>query len=266
MLPETPPGEPKSSETRSRHRRCDITVRRGLAAGSAALLALLVVLATTVGLGAPGWITGLACGVALVWAVARAGPVRLGPADLITLLRAVLACALAALVTDSFLDPPATGVVVGLAVLALLTDAVDGQVARRTGTVSRFGARFDGEVDAFLILVLSVYVAADVHVWVLILGLARYAFAAAGWLLPWMRAQLPPRYWRKVVTAVQGIVLTVAAAAVTPSWLTTAALVVALAMLAESFGRDVLWLWRHRPRGRARLSAGAVGGLHLPRP
>ncbi|HEX5860957.1 MAG TPA: CDP-alcohol phosphatidyltransferase family protein, partial [Nocardioides sp.] len=152
-----------------------------------------------------------------------------------------------------------------LAVLALLTDAFDGRVARRTGTVSRFGARFDGEVDALLMLVLSVYVAASVHLWVLVIGLARYAFAAAGWALPWMRAQLPPRYWRKVVTAVQGIVLTVAMAAVTPPWLTTAALTVALALLAESFGRDVLWLWRRRPRGRERLT-GAVGGLHLPRP
>ncbi len=60
------------------------------------------------------------------------------------------------------------------------------------------------------------YVAATVHGWVLAIGLARYAFAAAGWVLPWMRGQLPPRYWRKVVTAAQGIVLTVAAADVAP--------------------------------------------------
>ncbi|HEX5861408.1 MAG TPA: CDP-alcohol phosphatidyltransferase family protein, partial [Nocardioides sp.] len=136
-----------------------LTVRRGLTAGSAALLALLVVLSATVGLGTLAWIAGLACGVAVGLAVARAGPVTLGPADLITLLRAVLACALAALVADSFIDQPAVGVLVGLAVLALLTDAFDGRVARRTGTVSRFGARFDGEVDALLMLVLSVYVA-----------------------------------------------------------------------------------------------------------
>ena len=35
-------------------------------------------------------------------------------------------------------------------------DAVDGHVARRTGTATAFGARFDMEVDAFLIVVLSV--------------------------------------------------------------------------------------------------------------
>ena len=241
-------------------------VRRGLTAGSAALLALLVALTATVGLGPLAWLSGLACWVALVSVVARAGPTALGPADLVTLLRAVLACALAALVADSFLDQPVVGVLVGLAVLALLTDLVDGRVARRTGTVSPFGARFDGEVDAFLMLVLSVYVADAVHGWVLAIGLARYVFAAAGWVLPWMRAQLPPRYWRKVVTAVQGIVLTMATAAVLPAWLTTTTLVVALALLAESFGRDVLWLWHRRPARLERLTGGAIGGLHLPRP
>ena len=41
--------------------------------------------------------------------------------------------------------------------------------------------------------------------------LLRYAFVAAGWVLPWMAATLPPRYWRKVVTAVAGIGLTIAA-------------------------------------------------------
>ena len=74
----------------------------------------------------------------------------------------------------------------------------------------------------------------------LAIGAARYAFLAAGWLLPWMRAPLPPRYWRKVVAATQGIVLTVAAADVLPLALTQAALVAALALLGESFGRDVV--------------------------
>ena len=69
---------------------------------------------------------------------------------------------------------------VGLAVVALVLDGVDGWVARRTGTVSALGARFDMEVDAFLILVLSVYVAGSVGPWVLAIGAARYAAWAAG--------------------------------------------------------------------------------------
>ena len=42
---------------------------------------------------------------------------------------------------------------------------------------------------------------ASLGIWVLAIGAARYAFLAAGWLLPWMREPLPPRHWRKVVTA-----------------------------------------------------------------
>ena len=93
---------------------------------------------------------------------------------------------------------------VSLAAVALALDAVDGWVARRTRTTGLLGARFDAEADAFLILILSVYVARSAGAWVLAIGAARYVFLAAGWLLPWMRAQLPPRHWRKVVGATQG--------------------------------------------------------------
>jgi hypothetical protein len=75
----------------------------------------------------------------------------------------------------------------------------------------------------------------------------RYVFAMAGWVLPWMRAQLPPRYWRKVVTATAGIALLLATADIASPLTSYAALAVALALLLESFGRDVWWLWRHRP-------------------
>ena len=119
--------------------------------------------------------------------------------------------------------PRRSRLLVALATVALVLDAVDGRVARRTGTASPLGARFDGEVDAFLIVALSVYVARTVGAWVLAIGAARYAFLVAEWLLPWMRAPLPPRYWRKVVAATQGIALTVAAADVLPLALTRVA-------------------------------------------
>ena len=87
-------------------------------------------------------------------------------------------------------------------------------MARRTGTATPLGARIDGEADAFLILLLSIVVSQDYGGWVLAIGAARYALLLAGWLIPWLAAPLPPRYWRKVVAAVQGIVLTVAASGV----------------------------------------------------
>jgi phosphatidylglycerophosphate synthase len=241
-----------------------VSIGVGLTGGLAALTTVIAALAASVGLTPPGWSMGLLCGVVLTAAVrlgmARSGARDLGPADLVTLTRATLACGVAGLVVDAFLARPAVAAVVWVAAVALVLDAVDGWVARWTRTSSAFGARFDGEVDAFLILVLSVYVSRSAGAWVLVLGLARYAFAVAGWVLPWMRGRLPYRYWRKVVTAVQGVVLTVAASGALPTWVTTAALLVAFELLAESFGRDVLWLWRRRPRAPAGESAGESDG------
>jgi phosphatidylglycerophosphate synthase len=171
---------------------------------------------------------------------------RLGPATWVTLVRAVLSACVAALVAVSFVREVSVATLVALATVALVLDFVDGWIARRTGTESALGARLDGEVDAFLIFALSVYVAPAAGAWVLAIGAARYAFLAAGWPFAWMRAQLPRRDWRKTVAATQGITLTIAAADVVPPGLMRAALAVALALLAESFGRDVWWLWRHR--------------------
>ena len=226
-----------------------LTVRSVPAAGVVAQLAVLAALATTVGLSFAGWVVGVSCGVVTNTGVTR-GLARyaraLGPADVVTLTRVTLAGGVAGLVADAFLQQPALAPLLALTVAALVLDAVDGLVARRTGTASLFGARFDGEADAFLILVLSVFVARTVGGWVLAIGAARYAFAVGGWVLPWLRAPLPPRYWRKVVAATQGVVLTLAAAGFLPHPVTALALGLALALLTESFGRDVLWLWRRR--------------------
>jgi phosphatidylglycerophosphate synthase len=230
---------------------------------SIALVLMGAALALTVGLGEAGWVVGIICGVimnaALVRGVLRYGHYRLGPADWVTLARATLAVGVAALVADSFDEPAHVTLLVTLSAVALALDAVDGWVARRSMTASRLGERLDGEVDAFLILVLSVYVARSTGAWVLLIGAARYAFFAAGWLLPWLREPLPPRFWRKVVAATQGVVLTIAAADVLPQALTQAALVGALALLSESFGRDVWWLWAHRHATRSPVAAVADG-------
>lgn len=226
--------------------------------GLIAQVLLVAALAETVGLSGAGWVIGVTCGVIMNAALARGLSRyrfdRLGPADWVTLARAMLAVGVAALIADSFHQPARVGMLVTLTGVALALDAVDGWVARRNRTASMFGAHFDGEVDAFLILVLSVYVARSTGAWVLAIGAARYAFLAAGWWLPWMREPLPARYWRKAVAATQGIVLTIAAADVLPLALTQAALVAALTLLAESFGRDVWWLWGHRHATHSRVA------------
>ena len=223
-----------------------VTVERGLVLGAAVLATTLALLDATAGLTATAWLTGLGCGAVVAIPLARSRVDSLGPADLVTLTRLALSCAVAAVAVDAAIGHTRPTVLLGLAAATLALDAVDGRVARLTGTGSEFGGRFDGEVDAFLLLVLSAYVAATGPAWVIAIGAARYVFWLAGLAWPWLRDRLPFRWWRKVVTAGQGIVLLVAVADVLPRWATDAALLVALALLAESFGRDVVWLWRRR--------------------
>lgn len=215
---------------------------------------LLGVLEIVTGIGWAGWATGLSYGLVLCLALRhglrRIGAAGLGAANGVTLTRATLVGGVTALVAASFTLPgheESVGLIVGIAAAALVLDAVDGQVARRSRTASSLGARFDMEVDAFLILVLSGYVARSLGVWVLAIGAMRYAYVVAGWLLPRLRRPVPPRYWRKVVAATQGIVLTIAASGLVGRVTTVTAVVVALALLVESFGRDIVWQWRQGP-------------------
>lgn len=228
------------------------TVRTGPVIGLIVQVVLLAGLGGTVGLGRVGWLAGIGYGaltcIALTRGMRRSGAGRLGPADRVTLARATLVGCVASLSLDSFHRHVPVEVMVTLAIVALGLDAIDGQVARRTGTASALGARFDMEVDASLHLVLSVYIMRPIGGWVLTIGMMRYVFVVATWILPWLRGSVPPRYWRKVVAATQGVVLVVAVADVLPRPVTAAALAASLALLIESFGRDVLWLRHHSPR------------------
>ncbi|WP_017556045.1 CDP-alcohol phosphatidyltransferase family protein [Nocardiopsis baichengensis] len=226
----------------------------GTALGAAAQPVLLALIASTVGLGAAGWAVGCAYALALWALLARAlrrdGAVSMRPADRVTLARAVLVGGVAALVADAASGRPADPWPAAvLASVALAMDGIDGPVARRTGTASRLGARFDMEVDAFLILVLSVHAAFLLGPWTLAIGGARYAFGAAARLAPWLGAGLPPSTARKAVAVVQAVALIAVVSGLLPPFAAAAAAAGALALLAWSFGRDVLWLWRARRTG-----------------
>jgi phosphatidylglycerophosphate synthase len=223
-------------------------IRLAAILGMLATAVLLGVVSATAGLGVAGWIAGLATGSAgtalLVTARMRSDQPAIFPADWVTLTRVLLIAGVAGLVADSFGRPVPAAALVTLSTVALVLDAVDGQVARRTGTATALGARIDGEADAFLILLLSIAVSREYGGWVLAIGAARYALLLAGWLIPWLAAPLPPRYWRKVVAAVQGIVLTVAVSGLPDRRTGMIAVAAALLLLAESFGHDVIWLYR----------------------
>ncbi|OJF11516.1 CDP-alcohol phosphatidyltransferase family protein [Couchioplanes caeruleus] len=243
---------------------------RGPLTGAVVQLVLMALLAATTGLSLAGWLAGTAFAVALCLllrgGMRRAGMRALGPANAVTLGRATLVGAVTALVVTSFERPVALPVLVTLVGVALALDGVDGQVARRTNTTTALGARFDMEVDAFLVLVLSVFVAGTFGWWTVAIGAFRYVFVAASWIAPWLDAALPPRFSRKVVAALQGVVLVVTTANLLPGPVALAALAAAVISPTWSFGKDIAWLWRTEQARRATVAPARIPVARRARP
>ena len=232
-----------------------VTATRRRAAGDL-VVGLAAVLAVTV---ATRWLLGrsdayvaqsIGLYVMLAGLVLWSAPVNghgpgLGPANRVTLGRSTLVVPVSALALGpaGFTD----GVwwwVIAVSTVAMVFDGVDGFVARRTGTHSVFGARFDMELDSFLMLALSVLVwrSGKVGPWVLLIGAIRYLFVIAGWLWPRLTRELPPKQWRKTVCVVEGVVLLVCLGPIIPSGLATTLAAATLLLLTCSFAIDIRWL------------------------
>lgn len=176
--------------------------------------------------------------VIIAW---RDGP--LGWANRVTLTRAVLVAIVAgSLAADAFLS--AIWQWLTIAVVALLLDGIDGWIARRTHSHSGFGARFDMELDAFLILLLCVGLLQleSIGMWVLLIGGMRYLFVAASWQFSWLTQPLFESFRRKLVCVWQVMALLLALTPLTSHLASTLLALSALLASAYSFGYDVWWL------------------------
>jgi phosphatidylglycerophosphate synthase len=177
---------------------------------------------------------------------------RLRIADLVTLTRGLGVCFLAGFALQALsggLTQNGILTMIILGTLCLTLDGVDGRVARARGEASAFGARFDVETDAAMLMVLSVAVAAlgIAGWWVLAIGLMRYTYVATSLVVPALRTPLPYHYSGKVIAVVQAVALLAALAYGTTHgahWVPTAFLLAALALLCWSFGRSVIWQLR----------------------
>ena len=233
----------------------------GAGTGAVTALAFTVQPAFVLGEGFPVRVAFVAGGVMLV---ALAGLrhhhpfTRVGPANLVTGTRALLVALLAAVALEPAVRPLGWWLV-GTATLAASLDLADGWLARRTQLASAFGARFDMEVDALLILVLSVLVwrARLTGAWVLASGLMRYAFVAAALALPWMNRALPSNRRRQTICVVQIAALIAALAPIVAPSAALALAAASLALLTWSFAVDVLWLAGARRRGAVSRAADA---------
>lgn len=186
-------------------------------------------------------------GAALVlWLAAlHLGNRAFGAANLVTSLRG----ALAALLGGLLLARPGAAVAwfaVAVTVPSLVLDGVDGALARRRGLASPFGARFDMEIDALTILILSALAWRfdRAGAWVLLSGLARYVFVAAAMLWPWLGRPLPPSRRRQAACVVQAATLVACVAPVVPAAAAAGIAALGLAGLIASFSLDVVGLWR----------------------
>jgi phosphatidylglycerophosphate synthase len=232
-------------------------VLRFVAAGVGVAVLSAVVAALTLadaGIAAPLMVFAMMAGVILLgsFGLRRAHPhLRLGPANLATLLRAGFAALVAGALwlPGGLADRPAQAwLLVGLVTVGLALDGVDGWLARRTGLASAFGARFDMEVDAALagLLCLLAILSGKAGFWLIPLGFLRYVWVAAGLALPLLTRPLPDRTARKAVCVLQIAVLTALLAPVVTPPLSVALALAAMLALVWSFGTDALWLWARR--------------------
>ncbi len=172
---------------------------------------------------------------------------RYGPGNYVTLIRSMLVALVAGLIGEATL-PTVAALAAAVSLVIATLDGVDGWLARRSGMTSAFGARFDVETDSALILALSVlaWQHGKAGSWVVLGGLIRYAFVAAGRLLPWMAGPLQPTLRARIVAVIQMVALSFALVPVVSVPLSTTVAAMALASLIWSFAVDVGRLWRSR--------------------
>jgi phosphatidylglycerophosphate synthase len=188
------------------------------------------------------------------------GHAGFGIANQVTLLRAGLVCLASGALLAGAPSSISGWSLAALVAAALCLDAVDGLLARRLGVSSGFGARFDLEIDALLILVLALLVwqSGRVGPWVLTIGMMRYVFVLATWRFPALRGPLPSSRRRQTVCVQQGVTLLVCLLPPVGSLVANVSAGVALFALLASFGIDIIYLIR---AGKSPMPIGAVDRL-----
>lgn len=174
---------------------------------------------------------------------------RLGYANLVTAFRACLVSLLGAGIfcyDDLASDRIVLFGLVALVLFTLALDGVDGYLARRYRQESAFGARFDMEIDALMILILSGAAALldKAGWWVVLIGLMRYAFLAAGWLYPRLEGELFPSFRRKLICVFQITALCLLLVPFVVPPVATGIAILALVLLTYSFAVDIRYLLR----------------------
>ena len=162
-----------------------------------------------------------------------------GAANAVTATRLAIALALGLAPTGT----PGPLMAAGL-VLVWSLDGIDGWIARRDGLASAFGATFDMETDALVVLVadLQLWQRGRFGAWVLISGLLRYTYVLALALRPAPAGHVSRSRFGRAAFLALIVGLTAGFA-----WQGTAGTILAMVgavAVAVSFARSFLWSYR----------------------
>jgi phosphatidylglycerophosphate synthase len=209
-------------------------------------LAMLLACACGVALGAPssvGAAAVLTFGMLLVlgrgeWASDRR---RIAP-NAVTALRLLIVATMAMLFHGA---PGAQWMLAVVGIFAL--DWVDGWLARRAAATTAFGAHFDMETDALVVLVveLELMTRGRLGPWILTTGVLRYLYVVAMVLFPPRGGEAPRSTLGRNAfgTLVTGLGLALAL----PTPLGTVGAAVGTAAVALSFAHTFYWSYLRRP-------------------
>ena len=172
-------------------------------------------------------------------------PCQFGVANCITLLRLIIVAIFTSNIGFLHLIPD-VGMwwLMALGVSGIALDGVDGWLARSLGLESEFGAKFDMEVDAAFILILSLITYELPHIgpWVILAGLLRYIFLVSGWAFPALRRPLPSSFRRKFICILQMSAMVFVLCPLTTATIDRLSVATAVFLLLLSFLYDTLHL------------------------
>lgn len=136
-------------------------------------------------------------------------------------------------------------IVILFCIFLLITDGVDGWIAKRLHQTTLFGDHFDRETDSFFTLILSLLLIHSnlVGTWIVIAGLLRYITVIVNHLVPHTPSEY--RWGAARVIYVIAIGLMLIPFFPIPGMATPAA-VAAVILLLTSFSRDYQWMFSHR--------------------
>jgi phosphatidylglycerophosphate synthase len=119
---------------------------------------------------------------------------------------------------------------------------------RRTNGTSAFGAHFDMETDALVVLVvdLELFLRGQLGVWILTTGLLRYAYVVCVALVPPRGGEMPRSTLGR--NAFGALVVGLAVALASPGPVGTAGAVIGTLAVTLSFARAFQWSYSMKPR------------------